>query len=84
MENYVENSFVLKHVLKVFTYFSPATMVIVMAITIWIFNYNRKRSRLLHYIEKIPGPPGLPFFGESHALDVSYDRPLLQLFFFFF
>lgn len=64
VENYVENSFILRLCQKVFTYFSPLTIIFTTLIAIWIINYNRKRARMVRLIEKIPGPPALPFIGK--------------------
>ena len=65
VENYVENSLILRLCQKVFTYFSPLTIIFATIITIWVLNYNRKRARMVRLIEKIPGPPALPFIGET-------------------
>lgn len=64
VENYADSSFLLRLSQTVFTYFSPITLVCVALLTIWIINYNKKRSRMVRLIEKIPGPPALPFVGE--------------------
>lgn len=61
----VEKSFVLRLFQTVFTYFSPLTLIITALIAIWIHKYNSKRSRMVKLINKIPGPPALPFIGES-------------------
>ena len=64
VENYVDSRAVLRVLQKVFTYFSPITLIFTTLITMWIINYNRKRARMVHLIEKIPGPPALPFIGK--------------------
>lgn len=64
VENYVDSSFILRNLQIVFNYFSPLTLIVTTLITIWIVNYNRKRARMVNLIEKIPGPPALPFIGE--------------------
>lgn len=61
MENY---SFMLRPFQMVFTYFSPITLIVMALCTMWIINYNRKRARMVRLIDKIPGPPALPFIGE--------------------
>lgn len=63
-ENYVDYRFILRLFQTVFTFFSPVTLVCTTLLTIWILNYNKKRSRMVNLIEKIPGPPALPFIGE--------------------
>lgn len=65
VESYVDRSFILRQFQKLFTYFSPVTLIIITLVTAWIVNYNRKRARMVNLIEKIPGPPALPFVGES-------------------
>lgn len=64
VENFVDSRLVLRVFQKVFTYFSPITLIFTTLLTIWIINYNRKRARMVRLIEKIPGPPALPFIGE--------------------
>lgn len=64
VENYVDGSVIMRVLQKVFTYFSPITLIFLTLITMWIINYNKKRARLVKLIEKIPGPPALPFIGE--------------------
>lgn len=67
VETYVDKSFVLRAFQTVFSYFSPLTLIAAALIAIWIHNYNSKRSRMVKLINKIPGPPALPFIGESTA-----------------
>jgi hypothetical protein len=71
MESYMENSFILRQFQSVFNYFSPVTLIVTSLVTIWIINYNWKRARLVRLIEKIPGPPALPIFGESPSTDFN-------------
>lgn len=78
IESYVENSFILRLCQKVFTYFSPLTIIFTTLISVWIHNYNRKRARMVRLIEKIPGPPALPFVGESSL--TSCGSPIMKIF----
>lgn len=64
VESYMDRSMLLRYLQIVFTYFSPVTLIVTTVLTLWLLNYNRKRARLVHLIEKIPGPPALPFIGE--------------------
>jgi cytochrome P450 family 4 len=64
VENFVDSRFILQIFQKVFTYFSPITLIFTTLVTMWIVNYNRKRARMVRLIDKIPGPPALPFIGE--------------------
>lgn len=64
VESYVDSRFILRVFQKVFTYFSPITIIFTTLLTMWIINYNRKRARMVRLIDKIPGPPALPFIGE--------------------
>lgn len=72
VENYMDKSLVLRYLQLVFTYFSPLTLIVTTAVTVWLIKYNRKRARLVHLIEKIPGPPALPFIGALLLLLLLY------------
>lgn len=75
VENYMDRSLVLRYLQLVFTYFSPLTLIVSTIVTVWLINYNRKRARLVNLIEKIPGPPALPFIGvllKSHPLTKGF------------
>lgn len=74
VENYVDNSLIVRFFQKLFAYFSPVTLLVVTFITLWIVNYNRKRARMVRLIEKIPGPPALPFIGESQTILFAQPR----------
>jgi cytochrome P450 family 4 len=78
MESYMENSFILRQFQAVFNYFSPVTIIVTTVVTVWIINYNWKRARLVRLIEKIPGPPALPFFGESQSTEMKVQSTLLD------
>lgn len=71
VENYMDRSMLLRYLQTVFTYFSPVTLIITAVLTLWRLNYNRKRARLVHLIEKIPGPPALPFIGKFRKFIIS-------------
>lgn len=70
---FVKSSFVLSRAAKVFTYFSPLTVILVSAILGAMFVYNRRRSRLVKMIEKIPGPASMPIIGNSLHINVDHD-----------
>lgn len=76
VENYVDSSFILRNLQIVFSYFSPLTLIVTTLITLWIVNYNRKRARMVNLIEKIPGPPALPFIGEWRLIIITASRYL--------
>ena len=65
MEKFMSsNSDIIKNSLKCLTYFSPVTMIVILVVSVIVIRYNRKRSRLVKLIDKIPGPSALPFIGE--------------------
>ena len=81
VENYMDRSLILRYFQIVFTYFSPLTLILTSVLTIWLLNYNRKRSRLVRLIEKIPGPPALPFIGLSNfstIINLKFDKLFLK------
>lgn len=82
VENFVDSRFVLRVFQKVFTYFSPITLIFTTLLTMWIINYNRKRARMVRLIDKIPGPPALPFIGEffGNRFNVLFFKYFLNLF----
>lgn len=59
-----DNNILIKLFEKIFFFFSPVTLAIIVLITSWIVNYNRKRARMIKLVEKIPGPPSLPLIGS--------------------
>ncbi|EDS28996.1 cytochrome P450 [Culex quinquefasciatus] len=71
---FVKSSFVLSRAAKVFTYFSPLTVILVSAFLGAMFVYNRRRSRLVKMIEKIPGPASMPIIGNSLHINVDHDE----------
>lgn len=65
LENYVSQSVILRAVQKVLTYFSPVTIICLIVVSSWIYNYQKKHARMVNLVNKIPGPPSLPLIGEK-------------------
>lgn len=63
LENYISQSFVLRTVQKVLSYFSPVTIICLLVVASWIYNYQKKHARMVKLVNKIPGPPSLPLIG---------------------
>lgn len=59
-----EQSLILRSLEKIFLYFSPVTLAVVIMLITWFVNYNRRRARMVKLIGKIPGPPSLPLVGK--------------------
>ena len=51
---------------------SPAVLVLVFSLVI-ICWYHRNRSRMVSLINRIPGPPSLPFIGNAIEINVEHD-----------
>lgn len=54
-------------------YVSPVTILFSLILTGMIVMYNSKRSRMVKLINKIPGPPALPFIGNTVECNVDHD-----------
>ncbi|XP_055612679.1 cytochrome P450 4c3-like [Uranotaenia lowii] len=74
IESTVKGSFMLSKVAKIFTYFSPITLILVTAILGAVYVYNKRRGRLVKFIEKIPGPASMPLIGNSLHINVEHDE----------
>ncbi|CRL07638.1 CLUMA_CG020602, isoform A [Clunio marinus] len=79
VESYVQSSLVVQFFQMIFTRFSPLTVLLTTTVTIWLINYNRRRSRLVRLIEKVPGPPALPFVGNAIEINVEPDEVFARL-----
>lgn len=64
LDNYVSQSVILRTVQKVFTYYSPVTLICLFVVGSWIYNYQKKHARMAKLVNKIPGPSSLPLIGE--------------------
>ena len=51
---------------------NPVVLVLVFVLVI-ICRYNRKRSRMVSLINRIPGPPSLPIIGNAIEINVEHD-----------
>jgi cytochrome P450 family 4 len=74
-----ENSVIVRNLEKYVTWLSPVTWLIIILSTIFIVWYNKKRSRIVHLISKIPGPPALPFIGNSIEINLEYDEVFTRI-----
>ncbi|XP_055525089.1 cytochrome P450 4c3-like [Wyeomyia smithii] len=73
-ESYIRSSVLLSKAIKIGSYFSPITLILVTMIFGAIYVYNRRRARLVKLIEKIPGPASMPFLGNSLHINVEHDE----------
>ncbi|XP_062538855.1 cytochrome P450 4c3-like [Armigeres subalbatus] len=74
LEATVKSSFVLSKVVKMLSYFSPITIILVTMIAGALYVYNKRRARLVKLIEKIPGPASMPLLGNSLHINVDHDE----------
>lgn len=73
MEVIIKQSYILTRLMKIFGYYSPVTIIIAITLITWTILYNKKRSRLVRLINKIPGPPSLPLLGNTVEINVDHD-----------
>jgi len=66
-------SLLLSKAAQIVSGYSPITLFLLAAITIFFVVYNKRRSRLVKYIERIPGPAALPFLGNAIEMNVDHD-----------
>lgn len=64
LDRYVSQSVILRTSRKLFTYFSPVTLICLLVVCSWIYNYRKKHARMAKLVNKIPGPTSLPFIGK--------------------
>ncbi|XP_043651942.1 cytochrome P450 4c3 [Drosophila teissieri] len=67
-------SILLSKVGQVIAGYSPITVFLLGSILIFLVVYNKRRSRLVKYIEKIPGPAAMPFLGNAIEMNVDHDE----------
>lgn len=72
-EDIIIQSVVSSKSVNFLTYFSPVTILFSLILTGIIVVYNSKRSRMVKLINKIPGPPALPFIGNTVECNVDHD-----------
>lgn len=58
---------------KVTNYVSPITILLVAAVSTFIYMFNRRRSHMVRLMAKIPGPPALPIIGNTIESNVDHD-----------
>lgn len=66
-------SILLSKVAQIISGYSPVTIFLLAAISIFVVVYNKRRARMVKYIEKIPGPAALPFLGNAIEMNVDHD-----------
>ncbi|KAI8044012.1 hypothetical protein M5D96_000160 [Drosophila gunungcola] len=67
-------SILLSKAAQVISGYSPITVFLVGSIVIFLVVYNKRRSRLVKLIEKIPGPAAMPFLGNAIEMNVDHDE----------
>lgn len=73
MESLLGGSLLLSKLSKVFTLFSPVTLLLLTTVSCAIYVYNRRRAHIVRHIDKIPGPAGLPILGNTLHINVDHD-----------
>uniref|UniRef100_A0A8W7NZQ3 Cytochrome P450 n=1 Tax=Anopheles coluzzii TaxID=1518534 RepID=A0A8W7NZQ3_ANOCL len=74
MESLLGGSLLLSKLSKVFTLFSPVTLLLLTTVSCAIYVYNRRRAHIVRHIDKIPGPAGLPILGNTLHINVDHDE----------
>lgn len=72
MEAYLAKSVILKGSVKFLAYFNPITLILLTVFGLFLFRYQKKRSKYAKYIDKIPGPIPLPFIGNQFEADIDH------------
>ncbi|XP_016932948.4 cytochrome P450 4c3 [Drosophila suzukii] len=67
-------SILLSKVGQVISGYSPITVLLIGSLVLFLVVYNKRRSRLVKYIEKIPGPAAMPFLGNAIEMNVDHDE----------
>jgi len=69
----IAESVLLSKTVKLISGYSPITVFLIAAVTVFVVIYNKRRSRLVKMIEKIPGPAAMPVLGNSIEMNVDHD-----------
>jgi len=72
-------SILLSKVGQVISGYSPITVLLIGSLVLFLVVYNKRRSRLVKYIEKIPGPAAMPFLGNAIEMNVDHDGEFSDL-----
>uniref|UniRef100_W8BHT3 Cytochrome P450 4c3 n=1 Tax=Ceratitis capitata TaxID=7213 RepID=W8BHT3_CERCA len=67
-------SVLLTKVTRIVAGYSPVTIILVGAITLFFVIYNKRRARMVQLIDKIPGPAAMPLLGNSIEMNVDHDE----------
>lgn len=67
------NSVIVTNSVKICTYFSPITFILIIFIIGFSVIYSKRRARMVSLINKIPGPPALPIIGNTVEINVDHD-----------
>lgn len=73
MASVLAESVLLTKVTRIVGEYSPVTIILVGAVTLFLVIYNKRRARMVQLIEKIPGPAAMPFIGNSIEMNVDHD-----------
>lgn len=73
MEALLTKSIIYRSSVKFFAYFSPITLLLFGTFAYFVIMYNKKRARLVKYIDKLPGPAALPIIGNTIEVNVDHD-----------
>ncbi|XP_063704419.1 cytochrome P450 4c3 [Culicoides brevitarsis] len=73
METILTKSIVYRSSMNLFSYFSPITLLLLGLITYFVILYNKKRARLVKFVDKLPGPAALPLIGNTIEVNVDHD-----------
>lgn len=57
---------------------NPVVLVLAFVLVI-MCRYHRNRTRMVSLINRIPGPPSLPFFGNAIEINVEHDELLARM-----
>ncbi|XP_052871955.1 cytochrome P450 4c3 [Anopheles cruzii] len=74
MDSLIGGSMLLSKLSKLFTLFSPITMLLLTTVVCAVAVYNRRRKHLVRNIERIPGPAGIPILGNTLHINVDHDE----------
>lgn len=73
IEAMLTKSIIYRSTVKCFAYFSPITLLLFGIFAYFLIKFNKKRARLVKYIDKLPGPAALPLIGNNIEVNVDHD-----------
>lgn len=72
-------SAIVQRILSIFTYFSPVTTLLLIALSTYFVICKIRRRRIEYLMGKVPGPHPLPIIGNILEVSTGFDGKIMIL-----